>query len=448
MSNSSLISYTKLSPNCDKPRNHTIDTITIHTMAGNCTVETLGNIFIDPNRGASSNYGIGSDGRIALYVDEANRSWCSSSRSNDNRAVTIEVASITSSPDYMPSSEAYTSLINLIVDICKRNGIPKLLWQGDKSLIGQVDKQNMTAHRWFKNKACPGGFFYDNMGTIAETVNAFLATPTATTVKATNPVNNDDTVSAENTVSDDANNELKMWNFLIGKGLNEYATAGLMGNIYAESGIKSNNLQNSYEKKLGYTDDEYTNAVDNGTYTNFVKDSAGYGLAQWTYYTRKQKLLSYANSANKSIGDFDMQCDYLWLELQGYKVLMETLKTATSIKVASDAVLTQFEKPADQSDTVKTRRAGYGTEIYNRHHTDTKATADTTNTKRVPYIVKVIVDGLRIRTGAGTSYTANGSVTKNVQYTITEEKNGFGKLKSGAGWISINEKYVTWVKNV
>jgi hypothetical protein len=243
-----------------------------------------------------------------------------------------------------------------------------------------------------------------------------------------------------------------MWNFLIGKGLNEYATAGLMGNIYAESGIKSNNLQNSYEKKLGYTDESYTNAVDDESYKNFVKDSAGYGLAQWTYYTRKQKLLDYAKSVNKSIGDFDMQCDYLWTELQGYKTLMSVFSTASTVKVASDAVLTQFEKPADQSDAVKVRRAGYGTEIFNRHHStvtaSTATTTTTSTTKKVPYVVKVKVDGLRIRTGAGTSYTANGSVTKNVQYTITEEKNGFGKLKSGAGWISVNEKYVTWVKNV
>ena len=172
MSNSSLISYTKLSPYNSGARKHVIDTITIHCMAGNLSVETCGNVF--QNREASSNYGIGSDGRIALYVDEANRSWCTSSSSNDNRAVTIEVANTKAADPWPVSDEAYASLIKLVADICKRNGIKKLLWQADKSLIGQVDKQNMTVHRWFANKACPGDYLYNLHADIAEKVNAIL----------------------------------------------------------------------------------------------------------------------------------------------------------------------------------------------------------------------------------------------------------------------------------
>lgn len=148
---------------------------------------------------------------------------------------------------------------------------------------------------------------------------------------------------------------------------NAFGVCGLMGNLKAESGMSSNNLQNTYEKKLGLSDSEYTSQVDSGAYTNFVKDSAGYGLAQWTYYTRKQNLLNYAKSVNKSIGDENMQVDFLISELKAsYKTVYNAIKNATSVKGASDVVLTQFERPANQSDTVKTARAKYGQEYYDQ----------------------------------------------------------------------------------
>ena len=173
MSNSSLVSYTKISPNKTSPRNHEIDTITIHCVVGQCSVETIGNVFAPTSRQASSNYGIGPDGRIGMYVEEKDRSWCSSSGSNDNRAITIEVASDTTEP-YAVTDAAYEALIKLCADICKRNGIKKLLWKADKSLIGQVDKQNMTVHRWFANKSCPGEYLYSRHSDIANRVNAIL----------------------------------------------------------------------------------------------------------------------------------------------------------------------------------------------------------------------------------------------------------------------------------
>lgn len=173
MSNSSLVSYAKISPNKNSPRNHIIDTITIHCVVGQCTVETLGSIFANPDRKASSNYGIGADGRIGLYVDEGDRSWCSSSASNDNRAITIEVASDTYHP-YAVRDAAYNALIDLLEDICKRNNIKQLLWKADKNLVGQIDQQNMTAHRWFAAKACPGDWLYSRFGEIANLVNQRL----------------------------------------------------------------------------------------------------------------------------------------------------------------------------------------------------------------------------------------------------------------------------------
>lgn len=162
--------------------------------------------------------------------------------------------------------------------------------------------------------------------------------------------------------------EKTIWSYLKSQGLTDAGVAGLMGNLYAESGLRPNNLQNSYEGKLGMADAEYTEMVDRGTYTNFVRDSAGYGLAQWTYWSRKQALLDFARSVGKSIGDLDMQLAFLMQELStGYKAVLNILKTTTSVKAASDAVLLQFERPADQSEAAKTKRAGYGQSYYDKY---------------------------------------------------------------------------------
>lgn len=144
-------------------------------MACDLSVESCGNLFAKSSRQASSNYGIGSDGRIAMYVEEKDRSWCSSNKSNDHRAITIEVANDGGAETgWHISDKAYNALIALLVDICKRNDIKKLLWKADKSLIGKVDKQNMTVHRWFAAKACPGDYLYNLHGQIAKEVNEIL----------------------------------------------------------------------------------------------------------------------------------------------------------------------------------------------------------------------------------------------------------------------------------
>jgi hypothetical protein len=143
-----------------------------------------------------------------------------------------------------------------------------------------------------------------------------------------------------------------------------------MGNLYAESGLSPTNLQNSYEKSLGYTDASYTSAVDSGKYKNFAKDSAGYGLCQWTYWSRKEALLAYAKAAGKSIGDLETQLGFLMQELtNSYKAVLSTLKSTSSVRTASDAVLLQFERPADQSESVKAKRAGYGQVYYSKYAT-------------------------------------------------------------------------------
>lgn len=164
--------------------------------------------------------------------------------------------------------------------------------------------------------------------------------------------------------------EKKLWDVLLAKIGNEYGVAGLMGNLYAESALRSNNLQQTYEKSLGFTDESYTSAVDNGSYTNFIKDSAGYGLAQWTYWSRKQGLIEYAHSVGKSIGDFEMQMEYLIKELEtNHKSTLKALKAAQSVFEASTYVLIHYEAPADQGEAVQAKRASYGEKYYSAYHT-------------------------------------------------------------------------------
>ena len=175
--NSSLVSYTKLSPNHSGQRTHSIDRITPHCVVGQCSVETLGSIFLPTSKQASCNYGIGADGRVGMYVEEKNRSWCSSSNANDQRAVTIECASDTTEP-YAFKDIVYQTLIKLCVDICKRNGKTKLLWLGDKTKTlnynPKSDEMVLTVHRWFAAKSCPGNWMYSRMGDLAEKVTAQL----------------------------------------------------------------------------------------------------------------------------------------------------------------------------------------------------------------------------------------------------------------------------------
>lgn len=469
--NSPLVTYKRITNNKTSPRNHAIDTITIHCIVGQWTAKQGCDYFATTDRECSANYVVGKDGSIGLSVEEKDRSWCSSSSSNDHRAITIEVASDTAHP-YAVTDEAYNALIKLVADICKRNGIKKLLWKADKSLIGQVDKQNMTVHRWFANKSCPGEYLYSRHGDIAAKVNALLGdsagetaqTPTTQTlyrvqVGAYSKMENAEamlkklkaagfdgfitTIDGTEETSPVVDTAKVIWDFFIGKGLNAFAVAGIMGNLKAESALNPKNLQQTYEKKLGFTDDSYTAAVDNGSYDNFVNDSAGYGLAQWTYWSRKQALLEYARSVKKSIGDLSMQLDFMWKELQGYTSVMKVLKSATSVREASDAILTGYERPADQGESAQVKRADFGKTYYDWYVSGTTAAPTVKEDKFTPYLVKITADDLNIRKGAGTDTAIVGNITDKGVYTIVEEANGkgadrWGKLKSGVGWISLD----------
>ncbi len=187
-------------------------------------------------------------------------------------------------------------------------------------------------------------------------------------------------------------NEKLIWDKLI-QHFSPAGVAGLMGNLYAESALNSQNLQNSFEKKLGYSDEGYTQAVDNGTYQNFVTDCAGYGLAQWTYSLRKKSLLNYAKSVGKSIGDAEMQIDFLLNELEkDFPRLHFCLQTATDVRIASNIVMTQFENPADQSETAKAKRAALAYTYYNRYASVTSNITEDEPELKAPALSDVMID--------------------------------------------------------
>ena len=392
--NSPLVVYTKLSPNHSGKRTHAIDRISPHCVVGQLTAESLGNIFAKSSREASSNYGIDKDGRVGMYVEEKNRSWCTSSNSNDQRAVTIECASDTKHPYWM-NDKVYNRLIDLCADICHRNGKNKLIWFGDKNKsLNYEPKSNemvITVHRWFANKSCPGDWLYNRLGDVAKEVNKRLSDNDANVDSNTKAELNGETideaiangnVEAKPALHGETNsigevesspsirkleNDEIIWNFFKARGLNDYAIAGLMGNLKAESNLRPDNLQNSFEGRLG-SDSAYVKKVDNGTYSKsrFANDHAGFGLAQWTWHTRKEALYDYAKKKGASIADMNMQLEYLWIELQRYTKTMSVLRNAKSIYEASTIVLTDFEKPANQGSAVRNKRAEFGKEFYNK----------------------------------------------------------------------------------
>lgn len=162
--------------------------------------------------------------------------------------------------------------------------------------------------------------------------------------------------------------EKQIWNYLYREIKNDYGVAGLMGNLYAESRLYSTNLQDSYEVVLGMTGMQYTTGVNVGTYKNFVNDGAGYGLAQWTYYTRKKALLDFAQKKKVSIGNLNMQLEFLINELKtSFPEVYKTLTTAKSIDIASNAVILNFEKPRDTSVSAQKKRADFGLKFFKKY---------------------------------------------------------------------------------
>lgn len=239
-------------------------------------------------------------------------------------------------------------------------------------------------------------------------------------------------------------NEKKIWAVLLFAIGNPCGAAGLMGNLYAESGLRPNNLQNSCERRLGMTDDAYTAAVDDGSYSGFVGDSAGYGLAQWTHWSRKQNLLDFAKARNVSIGDLDMQLAFLLQELRGDSAVMKVLRSASSVREASDAVLTRYERPANQSESAKVRRAAYGQKYYDKYATNGK------EGETMAYDPQKVIDVARGEVGylekAGNANlddpTANAGSKNYTKYARDLDALGFyNGRKNGVAWCDV---FVDW----
>lgn len=440
MSNSSLVSYTKISPNRNSPRNHVIDTITIHCVVGQLSAEGIAGCFTSPSVEASCNYGIGKDGRIALIVEEKDRSWCSSSASNDNRAITIECACDPTHP-YAINSAVYKSLINLCADICKRNNIKKLLWKADKSLIGHPEKQNMTVHRWFANKACPGDYIYSRLGQIADEVNAKLGVKKTTTttsglqgkdfahlseaeaVKKIGPI-----FTAEQKRTGILASVL-MAQWILESG---YGTTDLAQNANNCFGMKTTLSGNTWAGSVWDGKSKYTKVskecYDGKTMVDVKSDFRKYPSIEKSIEDHSAYLINAMNGSKKRyeglVGCTDYKKAITIIKNGGYATDPEYIdKIAGKNKIIEKWNLTQYDvKTSGSSNTSKPK--------------------PTTTFK--PYKVRVEAYDLNIRTGAGTNYAKTGEVTGPGVFTIVEEKKGkgskkgWGKLKSGAGWISLD----------
>lgn len=305
-------------------------------------------------------------------------------------------------------NEAFKEAIEFCAYLCKTYGfgVDKISSHRESYLAGYGGNHGDCDH-WLKK-------FGKDMDWFRAQVQAELGT-TQTTTSTVAPV--------AGTVSTGSDADAKqIWDYLNGKIGNEYGVAGLMGNLYAESALRSNNMENSYESKLGFTDSTYTAAVDNGTYDNFVKDSVGYGLAQWTYYTRKQNLLDYANTKKRSIGDFTTQLEFLYQELAtSYKTVLNDLKCATSVLEASNSVLTKFERPANQGETVQQQRASYGQKYYDKYATKTSVSTTPVTTPTETTLAFAVGDIVNF-TGTKHYSSANassGSTVKSSKAKIT-----------------------------
>ena len=434
MSNSPLVNFTRISPNRTSPRNHVIDTVTIHCVVGQLTVESLGAGFATTERRASSNYGIGKDGRIGMYVEEKDRSWCSSSRDNDNRAITIEVASDSKYP-YAVNDAAYKSLIDLLVDICKRNNIKKLLWKNDKSLIGQVSKQNMTVHRWFANTECPGEYLYSRYGQIADDVNARLGMGDSSVddekpeeTSGYTKIVGDSVATAEQMIArlkKVSPNVPKSVIDMIPYYISEGKIEGIRGDIaFAQSCIETGNF---LFPNCNVTLDQ-NNFCGMGVVADDSKGNS-FETPQLGIRAQIQHLKAYASTESLVNECVDPRFKYVtrgsaeyveWLGIQenpngkgwaaakdyGSKIL-RVLDEIISIKTSTEETK---EEPVKESEP---------------------------DVKKLPYTVKVTIPDLVIRKGPGINYEKKGAVTGKGVFTVVEEKDGWGKLKSGIGWIPL-----------
>lgn len=412
--NSKLAAYTNITrTQKTSPRNHAIDTITIHCVVGQWTAKQICDYFANADRNASCNYGVGKDGSIGLCVDERDRSWCSSNKANDNRAITIEVASDTVHP-YAVTDAAYNALIELVADICRRNGIKKLIWSTDKNTrVNHLNGANMTVHRDFANKACPGDYLYSRQGDIAAKVNAKLGTASASaqTSSGTALVGKAQ-IPAEKLAAFlfSKNKAPKLNGVNAGQLAQLYISEGEAEGIRGDLAFCQSCLETGYWQFKGDVQSSQNNFSGIGAVGGGAK-GASFPDAKTGIRAQIQHLKAYATKDALKNPCVDPRYN---LVTKGCAPTLEGL----SGRWAAD------KGYAGKILTIYGEAEGF------------KGGAAATAAK-FPYLVKVTADALNVRSGPGTSYKINMVIRDQGTYTITEEKNGWGRLKSGAGWISL-----------
>lgn len=487
--NSKLVAYTKLSPNHSGQRTHSIDRITPHCVVGQCTAEGLGDWFARTSTQASSNYGIDRDSRVGLYVEEKNRSWCSSSNANDQRAVTIECASDTTEP-YAFRDVVYKKLITLCVDICKRNGKNKLIWLGDKDkTLNYTPKSGemiLTVHRWFANKSCPGNWMYARMGDLAAKVTAQLGGGTGGSDGSTSAQGTQASAFAGKSEADVVKSvgalftadqkksgilaSVSMAQFILESGYGKSELAQNANNVFGMKKSLSGNTWggSSWDGKSVYTkktkeqnkDGSYVTITaefrkykcvedsisDHSAYLNGAKNGSKLryaGLKGCTDYKKAAQIIKDGGYAT-SLTYVQNLCSIIerWkltqydakpgdTTAQWYRV-RKTWADSKSQKGAFK-VLANAKKCADENPGYSVFD-GNGVNIY----------TGKIPSPAVPFLVKVSISDLNIRKGPGTDYSKTGRYTGKGVFTIMEVKSGkgsaagWGRLKSGAGWIALD----------
>jgi len=487
--NSSMVAYTKLSPNHSGQRTHSIDRITPHCVVGQCTAEGLGDWFYAKSTQASSNYGIDRDGRVGLYVEEKNRSWCSSSNANDQRAITIECASDTTEP-YAFRDVVYQKLITLCVDICKRNGKTKLLWFGDKDkTLNYTPKSGemiLTVHRWFANKSCPGNWMYARMGDLASKVTAQLggsssseSTSKGTQASVLKNLSEADTIKRVGSLF---TADMKKSGILASVSLAQF----ILESGYGKTEL-AQNANNVFGMKKSLSGNTWAGSTWDGKsiYTKKTQEDDGTGKL----YTITADFRKYP-CIEDSIADHSA---YLLGAKNGSKLRYEGLKGCKDYKKAIQIIkdggyatdtnyvsklcsiierwnLTQYDT-ADASKTdsgvywYRVRKAwadsksqkgafkilenakkcaddNHGYSVFDMEGKVVYVGKNTASS--LPFLVKVSITDLNIRKGPGTNYAKTGIYTGIGIFTIMEVKpgqgstTGWGRLKSGAGWISLD----------
>ena len=480
--NSSMVAYTNLSPNHSGQRTHSIDRITPHCVVGQCSAEGLGEWFAKPSTKASSNYGIDKDGRVGLYVEEKNRSWCSSSNANDQRAITIECASDTKEP-YAFRDVVYQKLIALCVDICRRNGKKKLLWFGDKdktmNYAPKAYEMVLTVHRWFANKSCPGNWMYASIVDLAENVTAQLGgTGDASETKGMQAAVFAGLSEAEVIrrvgalfTADQKKTgilaSVSLAQFILESGYGKSELAQNANNCFGMKKSLSGNTWDgsAWDGKSVYTKKTQEQNAD-GSYVTITADFRKYpcvedsiadhsayllgakngsklryaGLKGCTDYKKAVQIIKNGGYAT-SLTYVEKLCSIIerW-NLTQYDVKAESVAWYRVRKTWADAksqkgafkILENAKKCADSNPGYKVFDAS-GNVIY----------APTSASSDVPFLVKVSISDLNIRKGPGTDYARTGKFTGKGVFTIVEVSSGkgstagWGRLKSGAGWVSL-----------